>query len=130
MASKKDQADQADPRDYSFLTNAPEDWEFETVVDKAAMLYEFDTIGDVFIGQFEGVDHIVPDNGDPEFDRYNFRGRDGELYCINPSYKIQGAQEDELWNKGDWVRMTYVADIPTKRGLNPMKDIKIEVRRK
>lgn len=109
------------------ISNAPDDWEFETIVEESPTMVIFDTIGDVFIGQYIGIEHIDPANGkDEPFDRFTFRGRDGELYAVNQSYKLEKALEDV--DKGTWVRITYTKDIPTSRNLQPMKDFRIETR--
>lgn len=113
------------------ISTAPDEWEFETVVEESPTMVVFDTIGDVFIGQYVGTEHIDPNNGkDEPFDRYNFRGRDGELYAVNKSYKLAQAMEDKDIQPETWVRITYIKDIPTDRKLNPMKDFRIDVRTK
>lgn len=110
------------------VSTAPDDWEFETLVEESPTMVIFDTIGDVFIGQYIGIEHIDPANGkDEPFDRFTFRGRDGELYAVNQSYKLQTALEDV--DKGTWIRITYTKDIPTSRNLQPMKDFRIDVRK-
>lgn len=117
--------------DESLLTTAPDDWEFETVAEESPTVVIFDNIGDAFIGQYTGIEHIdqpVDDQGnDQSFDRLRFVGRDGNPYAINTSFKLKEAFEDV--DEGMWVRITYVKDIPTGRKLNPMKDFKVEVRR-
>lgn len=106
--------------------SAPADVEFETIVGESATTVIFDTVGESFTGRYVGEEHIDPDNGkDEAFDRFTFRAKDGELYAITKSYKIADALEDV--KPDTWVRITYVKDIPTKRGLNPMKDLKVEV---
>jgi hypothetical protein len=108
--------------------SAPDEWEFDTLVEESPTMIIFDEIGDVFVGQYVGVEHIDPDNGkDEPFDRFNFRARDGKLYGVNQSYQLVNAMEKV--EPGQWIRITYAKDIPTKRGLNPMKDFKIDVRK-
>lgn len=131
MATRKappstvDATNAADTPDVS----APDEWEFETLVDESPTMIIFDTIGDQFVGQYVEKQHIDPDNGkDEPFDRFNFRARDGGLYGVNSSYQLVEALEKI--EPHTWVRITYVKDIPTKRGLNPMKDFKIDVRTK
>jgi len=113
------------------VSTAPADWEFETVVEESPTTIVFDTIGDIFIGQYVGTDHIeLPldkDGKDQSFDRYTFRGRDGELYAINKSYKLESGMDKV--EAGQWVRFTYMKDIPTARGLQPMKDFRIDIRK-
>lgn len=109
------------------VQESPEGWEWTTVAEESPTRIIFDTIGDQFIGQYIGIEHIEPDNGkDEPFDLYLFRGRDGELYAINKSYKL--AQAMEKVSEGDWVRITYIKDIDTGRNLNPLKDFRVDVR--
>jgi len=114
------------------VSTVPDDWEFETIAEASATVVIFDTIGDQFVGQYQGTEHIDPGTTDEDgrstaFDRFVFKGRDGELYAIPQSYKLNSAMEDVEEDK--WVRITYVKDIPTGRKLNPMKDFKVEVKR-
>lgn len=114
------------------VSTSPEGWEWDTVAEESATTVIFDEIGDVFIGQYIGEEHIEQepdkDGKDQSFDRYVFRGRDGSRYAVNKSYKLNEAMETV--GTDQWVRITYVADITTKRGLNPMKDFRVDVRRK
>ena len=114
------------------VSTTPEGWEWETVVDESPTLVIFDTVGDVFIGQYKGEEHIdqpVNEKGeDQSFDRYIFRGTDGQPYAINKSYKLAEAMSKV--DTEDWCRITYVKDIPTNRKLNPLKDFRVDVRRK
>jgi hypothetical protein len=129
MSAKQSKA--APVSDETHVSMTPADWEFETVVEESPTTIVFDTIGDVFVGQYIGTEHIdLPldkDGKDQSFDRYTFRGRDGELYALNQSYKIEMGMDKAA--PGQWVRITYVKDIPTSRGLQPMKDFRIEVRK-
>jgi len=106
--------------------SAPEGLQWDTIADESALTVIFDEIGDVFVGRYVGVEHIVPTNDEP-FDRFTFRGKDEQLYAVNQSYKLADALEN--CKPGTWVRITYVKDIPTKRALNPMKDFKVDVAR-
>jgi hypothetical protein len=115
------------------VSTVPDDWEFETVADASPTVVIFDTVGDQFVGQYKGKELIDPGTVDPEtgkssaFERFVFKGRDGELYAIPMSYKLNDAMEDIDNDK--WVRITYVKDIPTGRKLNPMKDFVVEVKK-
>lgn len=113
------------------LTTGTENWAWETVVEEAPSRVIFDAIGDTFIGQYVGMEHIdQPPNDkgeDQSFDLFNFRGKDGGLYAVNTSYKLNEAMGDKV-NPGDWVRITYVKDLPTNRKQNPMKDFRVDVR--
>lgn len=114
--------------DVQLVTTAPDDWEFETIVDESPTRVLFTDFGDTFVGEYLGIQHIeqpVDEDGkDQSFDLHNFRGRDGGLYALNDNYKLNNALQDY---KGEWMRLTYVRDIPVKKG-NPMKDIKVEIR--
>jgi len=118
--------------DISDVSTAPDEWEFETVAEEAPTRVVFDEFGDVFVGQYVGTEHIeqpIDEKGiDQSFDLLNFRARDGQLYAINSSYKLVEAMGKV--DEGDWVRITYVKDLPTKRGLNPMKDFVVDRRTK
>lgn len=105
--------------------HAPDDWEFETVSESASKII-FDKQGDVFVGQYEGIQHIVPADGSEEFDLFVFRGTDGELYSINASYNLRTGMEKV--ETGQWCRITYVRDVDTRKG-NPMKVYRIDVRK-
>lgn len=121
--------------DTTLLTTAPDDWEFETVAEESATTVILEDEGDQFIGQYVGQDKIEFEAIDQEtkevktetFERFVFRARDNRLYAMNKSYKL-----DEAMSKvqpEQWVRITLVKNIETKRGLNPMKDFRVEVKR-
>jgi len=112
--------------DMELLTKAPDDWEFQVVKNEAPVKVDTE-VGDVFIGQFEGVNTVAPENGDDPFDMFHLRGRDGILYAFNSSYDLEKARE--VMPVGSWVRLTHMADVPTKKG-NPMKSFRVEVRTK
>ena len=115
----------------------PDNWQWETVQEESATRVIFDTIGDEFIGQYKGSEHITPANAGQldadgetieEFDLFRYIGRNNEPYAINASYSLVTAMEKVKVD--EWVRITYTKDLPTKRGLNPMKDFRVDVRRK
>jgi hypothetical protein len=115
--------------------SADESWEFETVVEESPTVIIFDKIGDQFVGQYRGRETVSFETLDAEtkqmktetFDRFTFRARDKQLYAINSSFQLEQGMEKVM--EGDWARITYTKDIPTKRGLNPLKDFRIEVRK-
>lgn len=120
----------SDETDVSLVTTAPDDWEWATVAEESAIGVIFEEIGDVFVGQFEGRETITPEKkseDDEPFDRFVFRARDGKRYALNVSYKLDEAMK--AVETGQWVRITYMADIPTGRKLNPMKDFRVDVRK-
>lgn len=128
MASKAKEVEETTPD----VSSVPSDWEFETIAEESPTVIIFDTIGDQFIGQYKGIEHIDPSVGNPEtdteaFDRFLFTGRDGNPYAVPMSYKLNTAMEKV--KPEQWVRITYVKDIPTGRKLNPMKDFVVEVRK-
>lgn len=130
MAPRKTAAVVEEPEfDEELLTTAPDDWEFETVHETATRVL-FDTVGDVFIGQYEGIEHIEPDaDADNKFDPFdliNFRGRDGKLYAVNTSHNLTKAMEKV--EKGQWVRITFTSETPSKKG-NALKNFTVDVRK-
>lgn len=136
MAKRGAVTDETTVDETADVSTSPEGWEWETVAEESAATVVFDTIGDVFIGEYLGSEHIEPENGkrneqsgenEDAFDRFVFRARDGKRYAINKSYKLNAAMEDV--DEGQWVRITYVADIETSRKLNPMKDFRVDVRK-
>lgn len=126
MSQVEEIVPQTDEIDESLLTTAPDDWEFETVVDESPVRIIFDTEGDTFIGQFEGRKTITPDNGDDPFDIFVFRGRDERLYSVNTSTKLDGVLTNET--EGKWVKLELIKLIPSKKG-QPFKDFRISVRK-
>lgn len=126
MAARKQLVEQ--PVD-DVLTTAPEGWEWETISEESPTKVIFDTPGDVFIGEFVGLRHITPDNGkDDPFDVFVFVGRDDAQYSINTSYRLIEGMKNVP--EGAMCRITYTKDVVTGRGLNPMKDFRVDVRKK
>jgi hypothetical protein len=114
--------------DTSLVTTAPDEWEWDTVAEESPTGIVFEKPGEVFIGQYLGTMDIDPDNGkDEPFTVFLFLGRDGNRYSLNQSYKL--AQAMNAVDKGQWCRVTYTKDIPTGRGLNPLKDFRVDVKR-
>ncbi len=113
--------------DTDLISTAPEDWQFETVVEESPTHVVFDTVGDVFIGQYVDRITITPETaGKDPFDLFTFRGRDGELYAVNPSGKLDKGMD--VVKPGDWVRLTLTKFIPSNKG-NDFKDFRVEVRK-
>lgn len=113
------------------VTVAPEDWEFETVSEEAPTRIIFDTIGDTFVGQYIGMEHIdrepAADGSDQSFDQFLYRGRDGDRYAIYESFDLKEGMEKVA--PGQWCRLTYLKDVKTARNLNPMKSFRVDVRK-
>lgn len=112
--------------DSDLVTKAPDDWEFETVIEESPTHVIFDEVGDVFVGQFVDRVTITPDNKDIEpFDLFRFRGRDGELYAVNTSSKLDKGMDKV--KPDSWVRITLIKTIPSRKG-NDFKDFRVEVK--
>jgi len=112
--------------DIDLISSAPDDWEFETIIEESPTHVVFDSVGDVFIGQFVDRVTIVPETaGKDPFDLFRFRGRDGELYAVNPSGKLDKGME--AVKAGEWVRLTLIRFIPSTKG-NDFKDFRVEVK--
>jgi hypothetical protein len=109
------------------VADVTKEWEWDNVVEEAGVRVIFNEDGDTFIGMYIGTEHIIPDNGGEEFDLLNFRGVDDVLYSINTAYKLENAMKQV--QRGQWVRIQRVKEIPTKRGLQPMIDFRVDVRK-
>jgi hypothetical protein len=105
--------------------------EWETIYEESPTTVIMDAIGDTLIGTYEGVQHIEPmdeKTGQPShepFDRFLFRGHDGDLYALNSSYQLRKAIEDV--KIGSVVKITLSKFIETNRKQNPLKDYRIQV---
>lgn len=110
------------------VSTAPDEWEFETVVNDAPIVIIFDSIGDQFIGMYKGVQRVEARTADREdYERFAFTGLDGERYAVAKSRVL-----DDLMRKvpmGSWVRITFVGVIPQSKGFNAMKDFTVEVKK-
>jgi hypothetical protein len=106
----------------------PDQW--TTINAGAATQIKFDTIGDVFIGTLLGSRTITPEHDEP-FDVWEFEATeqdglaDGELVNLSQSYALR-----DLGNvaTGTLCRIEYLKDVPTAKGLNPMKSFLIQVK--
>lgn len=126
-AKEKAKAVSAEFDENAGVSEVPEGWEFDTAIEESGIKVVFDTIGDTFVGRFEGIEHVEPDNGkDDPFDMLTFTGRDGQKYSVNSSYKL--AEMAAKVQPGTWCRLVYTKDVPSSKG-NPMKDIRVDVRR-
>lgn len=103
--------------------------EWETVSSESGTPIDFSEEGTVFVGTFQGIDHIVPPNSlspDDEFDQAKFQDADGFTKTINLGYKLREALADV--QAGKKVRITRMQDVPSKDpGKNAMKDYRVEV---
>jgi len=125
VINPEEMADEVMP-DTSLVSAAPDDWEFETIIEESPTHVVFDTEGDVFVGQYVDRVTIEPESGKDPFDLFRFRGRDGELYAVNPSGKLDKGMS--AVKAGDWVRLTLIKFIPSTKG-NPFKDFRVEVKK-
>jgi hypothetical protein len=111
--------------------NADDGWETES--DESPTQVKFDTFGDVFTGVKCGSKELpTNDPADPDglFKIYLFRSvgmtglgiDDGELCSVTESFKLR---ELDKIPDGKLIRITYVKDVPMKKG-NPMRDFKIQ----
>jgi hypothetical protein len=106
--------------------------EWSTVSEGAATRLQFEKFGDVFIGTYVGEATITPPEADP-FDVYQFRAaldqeglEENELVQMSQSYELK--QTMSKVSPGTLCRIEYVKDVPTSRGLNPMKSFKVQTR--
>jgi hypothetical protein len=107
-------------------TNSDTEW--ETVAQESGSPISFD-VGTAFVGEFLGIEHIVPPNAKSEkdeFDQAKFKDSEGLTRVINLGYKLHEALSDVPAGKN--VRITRMADVPTKDpAKNDMKDYRVEV---
>lgn len=136
MARRASEMVQPDPEtpdiDEAMVTTAPDDWEWETVSEESPIGVVFENVGDVFIGKYLGPETITTDkpynsDGDTSFDVFLFRGRDEKRYSMPQSYNLMKAMEKV--QEGQWCRIEFCAEVETKRGQNPMKDFRVDVRK-
>lgn len=125
MASKTTTPDFEENADVQVV---PEDWQWETTREESPTAVTFNTPGEDFVGMYEKRGTIEPEGKDP-FDVFLFRGRDGKQYALPTMYALDKAIDNGDILPGVWSRITYVKDINTARGLNPMKDIRIQTRK-
>jgi hypothetical protein len=104
------------------VDDSTEGW--ETIREESPTMVIFDTVGESFTGDYLGHEVIHNPLDDEDMSRHRFRGLDGELYALWESYALQDLKPEHV---GDRVRITYVKDIPSKKG-NPVKDLKVQRR--
>lgn len=100
-----------------------ESWEM--LQEESAEGFKFENIGDQLVGVYRSIEHIEPEEGEP-FDRVVLDTDEGPV-AIPTSYSVMRAIGKA--EPGDRLRITYIRDIQTSRGLNPMKDFRVEVQR-
>lgn len=102
------------------------DWnsvQWDTVAQEAGTRIVFDTIGDSFIGRYNGYRTVETADGE-NFKVLTWTGTDGEPYETNAGYSLEQAFEDLA--PGVITRVTYVKDVPTGQA-SPMKSFRVEV---
>ena len=104
---------------------------WETVAEGSRTKVQFDTIGDVFTGEYQGTEEITNPNDGRTWMQYNFRGHSpaelsGELCAINGGFAFRRAFESVP--VGSLVRITFIKTVDTGQP-TPMKDFKVEVAR-
>jgi len=109
------------------LTQAPDDWEFETIIEQTPAKLTLE-VGDAVILKFKRIDHIInprkaEDNDEEDFDLLVFESRSGEPYSISPSHRL--ATEAGKFVEDEFYRITLKGELPSRKG-NPMKDYKVE----
>lgn len=107
------------------VDDSTEGW--ETVREESPTVIIFDTPGDRFTGVYQGKETIHNPQDGEDFDRHRFTGLDSKPYAINDSWTLQDGLKDVA--VGSLVRLTYTKNVETGRKLNPMKDVKVEVKR-
>lgn len=115
------------------VTEVPNDWNWDTVREEVPTGILFDKQGESFVGQFVEKRHVErepsADGTDQSFDIYIFTGRDTKPYSLSNSYALDETYDKGLMKAGDWCRIEYVKDVKTGRGLNDMKDLRIQIRK-
>jgi hypothetical protein len=103
-----------------------EEWETVASESGSPILFE---VGTIFVGYFQGIDHIVPPNSkgeNDEFDQAKFTNGEGLTKTINLGYKLREALTDVP--AGKMVRITRMDDVPSNDPKkNDMKDYRVEV---
>lgn len=114
------------------MANANSNTEWETVTEEVPTRVVFDTVGDVFIGDYVGREDIPaeknPTKDHPEgeaFSLFLFRGLDGKLYSVNTSTRLNDAMSKV--DAGRRCRLAYMKDVPVNGQPSPMKDITVSV---
>lgn len=112
------------------ISEAASQEEWEVVRQESGSPISFD-VGESFVGQFLGIEHIVPPNSsDPsdEFDQAKFKDAEGNTRTINLGYTLNEALRGI--EPGKRVRITRMADVPMNDPKkNDLKDYRVEVGR-
>jgi len=96
--------------------------EWHTAVQETGDQIVFDTIGDEFVGMFNGPQTAEKEG--EEFTILTFEGTDGKPYQTNAGWKLERAFVDIP--TGTVVRITYVKDIDVNQP-SPLKDFRVDI---
>jgi hypothetical protein len=84
---------------------------------------------EVFVGQFLGLNDVPATDGSEDvMTAAEFLDSAGaKAYCW-ASFALRDAVENDTMRAGDTVRIKYAGEQQTKRGLNPVKKLTIQVK--
>lgn len=99
------------------------DWDSADEIKKGFASFKFENKGDVFIGTYSGEGEVVSDDGEIA-EAFIFVNEEGVDVGLWKSFDLNRKMEEIP--VGAAVRVEYVADIETKRGLNPMKQYSVK----
>lgn len=88
-------------------------------------IVKFDNVGDFFVGTYLGKAEVTTDDGEI-IEAHTFENDMGLPVAIWASYDLNRKLADI--GNGILVRVEYVRDVETKRGLSPMKEFKVQAR--
>ena len=107
--------------------SAPDDSDWDVISEAAATIVAFDEVGDKFRGIKRGVQVIEDPNTGGTWNQWQFTGifpdeLAGELCGINGTYQLD--RDLAAIPDGMEVQVTYVKDVPTRKG-NPLKSFQV-----
>jgi hypothetical protein len=88
-------------------------------------IVKFEDIGTVFVGTYQGMGEVTTEDGEI-IEAHKFNDPDGLPVAIWASHDLNRKLE-EVPNYSP-VRIEYIRDVPTKRGLTPMKEFKVQAK--
>jgi hypothetical protein len=107
-------------------TPAPGDG-WREISEDMAPRFQFQEIGEEFIGKFLKVERVDSGNGNA-FHQYVFEVADGSKVVISPTARLRVAMTKVRPNT--MVRIRYVGDFEqTDLDKSPMKDLRVDVKR-
>lgn len=96
---------------------------FEVVDRGSGEIINFPTMGDYFVGIYEGLEEVTNEEGE-QLPMATFTGANAKSYCIFPNRSLKrglGKVEPK-----QWCRITFIAEIDTGKP-SPMKSFVVEV---